>query len=64
MKKLIEVLFSEFNQTVSVELENVYVDLLKGTFSHGLSLQSIGIVVKSSQLYRSPILNFSLLLPL
>ena len=43
MKKLIEVLFSEFNQTVSVELENVYVDLLKGIFRHGLSLQSIGI---------------------
>jgi hypothetical protein len=43
-----------------MSLKNVYVDLPKDTFQHGLNLQSSDIVVKSSQLFNLPILNFNL----
>ena len=45
-----------------MNLQNVYVDHLMDIFRHGLNLQSFYIVLKSSQLYTSPILNFNLLL--
>ena len=43
-----------------MSLINVYVDLPKDIFRHGLNLQSFDIVVKSSQLFNLPILNFNL----
>ena len=47
-----------------MSLKNVYVDLPKDIFRHGLNLQSSDIVVKSSQLFDLPILNFNLSLSL